>query len=230
VLIGGEEETERVTALLRQTHYDLGELLTVNPDSGDINNLRDIVRVYNIQEVIFCAKDMTSSAIIGHMSSIDNPKLEFKIAPPESLYIIGSNSVQSSADIFILDINSVSRNENRRKKRTLDVILATGLLLTWPITLFFVKKPFHFGRNILQVLFGKKTWVGFCVDGQAAAKLPSIRPGVLSPVHQSLVIMENPETTRKLNVLYAKDYRVVNDLNIVFRSFKQLGASEVLST
>lgn len=230
VLIGGEEETERVTGLLRQTHYDLGELLTVNPDSGDINNLRDIVRVYNIQEVIFCAKDMTSSAIIGHMSSIDNPKLEFKIAPPESLYIIGSNSVQSSADIFIMDINSVSRNENRRKKRTLDVMLATGLLLTWPITLFFVKKPFRFVRNIFQVLFGKKTWVGFYADGQAAAKLPSIRPGVLSPVHQSLASVRNPETTRKLNVLYAKDYRVVNDLNIVFRSFKQLGASEVLST
>lgn len=229
VLVGGEDETERVTGLLRQTHYELGELVSVNPDSDDINNLPDIVRVYNIQEVIFCAKDMTSSAIISHMSSIDNPRLEFKIAPPESLYIIGSNSVQSSSDIFIMDINSVSRHENRRKKRTLDVLLASGLLITWPVTLFFVKRPFRFVQNIVQVLLGKKTWVGFYANDPAAKKLPSIRPGVLSPVHQSLASADNPETTRKLNVLYAKDYRILNDLNIVFRSFNQLGSSDVIT-
>lgn len=227
VLVGGAEETERVSGLLRQTNYELGELVTIDPSSSDMNNLPDIVRVYNIQEVIFCAKDMSSGAIISHMSGIDNPRLEFKIAPPESLYIIGSNSVQSSADIFIMDINSVSRKENRRKKRTLDVLLGLGLLVSWPITLFFVRKPMRYARNILEVLIGRLTWVGFYGKDASASKLPSIRPGVLSPVHQSLEASGNPETTRKLNVLYAKDYRVINDLNIVFRSFNHLGSSEV---
>ena len=94
-----------------------------------------------------------------------------------------------------------------------------------PIIIWFMKRPFGLLSNIVNVLFGKRTWVGYIKDLNANENfhLPKIAEGVLNPLDGLEAGEPNEEGLLRLNMLYAKDYRVANDLNIVFKGFRNLG-------
>jgi lipopolysaccharide/colanic/teichoic acid biosynthesis glycosyltransferase len=92
------------------------------------------------------------------------------------------------------------------------------------VELFIVKKPFGFLANIFKVLFAKKSWVGFKITKEADNhKLPKTKTGILHPTD----VLKNPDITndtiQRLNLLYARDYKIMNDLNIIFTGFRELG-------
>jgi len=58
----------------------------------------------------------------------DSKKVSYKIAPPESMSIIGSNSIDTAGDLYVIDINSVSKDVNRRNKRVIDISVSFVLL------------------------------------------------------------------------------------------------------
>lgn len=62
------------------------------------------------------------------MSQVKRPELEFKIAPPESLFIIGSNSVEDPGELYVIDINNINKSVNKRNKRFIDLLLSVGFL------------------------------------------------------------------------------------------------------
>jgi len=230
-IVGDIEEIERVKLIVQQSSRGEYTFINVSTDSedknrqfvGQIGQLHDIVKVYTINEVIFCAKNTSSNRIISSMSLLD-PRINFKIAPPESLYIIGSGSISTSGDLYMLDVNAVNRTANKRNKRTLDIILSLSMLLLFPFLIFVVKNRLKFFRNIFQVLVGKKTWVGYASYSSDSyqKQLPAIRKGVISPTVGSMHT-EDEKHIRKMNVIYAKDYRVLTDLNLVLKGFRFLG-------
>ncbi|MFZ6052650.1 glycosyltransferase [Halocola ammonii] len=232
VIVGSKSEIERVQNLLSQTQSQVGFTAFLSPEdisdeefyNGTLSQLNEVLRIYNIDEVIFCAKDVSSREIIGAMSSLDSRKTDFKIAPPESLFIIGSNSIESSADLFILDVNSVSKTVNQRNKRLLDFTLALLFIITSPLLVWWVRKKAGFFANCFSVLLGKKTWVGFFSDEASGQKLPKIKNGVLPPVSRIHPSELNSETRQKLNLVYARDYRVGNDINVIFKNIASLGS------
>ena len=65
---------------------------------GNIIQIRDIVEINKVDELIFCAKDMTSQSIIKTMLQFTDKNIDFKIAPPESLSVIGSNSINTAGN------------------------------------------------------------------------------------------------------------------------------------
>ncbi len=89
LIIGEEEESKRVYGLLGKTGIKIDEVKYLGPEAGQngdrFNKWSETVKIYNINEVIFCAKSMPSQTIMDAMSTISAPELEFKIAPPESL-------------------------------------------------------------------------------------------------------------------------------------------------
>jgi O-antigen biosynthesis protein len=236
-LVGSGEEINRVKTILVQTNYEVGFMvqvspsLTINPgDVGHMHQLDEIVRVHNIDQVVFCARDVSSTDIISTMSAIEEKNVEFKIAPPESLYIIGSNSIETTGDVFMLDVNSVSLTRNQRAKRLFDVAVSLLFLPLLPILVFLVKKPAGLFANIFSVFTGKKSWVGYSPDIHssqemklASAKLPKLKSGVLNPLSIYPASARTAENIQKLNVVYAKDYRFSNDLSIVWNGRRDLG-------
>ena len=88
-----------------------------------------------------------------------------------------------------------------------------------------MKKPFGLLKNILLVLIGKRTWVGYIKDLNADQNfhLPKIAQGVLNPLDGLEAGELDEDGLVRLNMRYAKDYRIANDLNIVFKGFRQLG-------
>jgi hypothetical protein len=179
--------------------------------------------VYAIDEVIFCAKDIAAQEIIDQMSALQSSEVNFKIAPPESLSIIGSNSINTAGDLYIIDINSINRLNNRRNKRLFDFLSSILLLVSYPVTLFLVKNPGSYLLNILKVLTGIKSWSGYHPSQNPEHKLPGIRDGVLHPTDAFPEERLDEQTASRLNILYARDYKLSGEFRLLFKGFRNLG-------
>jgi len=233
VIIGEKEESERVSELLQQTGMNpsfiglVSYRHHVNNSNGFIGHLGQIVEIitiHKINEVIFCAKDVPAQVIIDKMSELKNEQVDYKIAPPESLSIIGSNSINTSGDLYVIDINAIIKKTNRRKKRMLDIMVSLMLLLLYPVAIFFVTHPVGLLRNIFSVLFSFKSWIGFTPNAHPeTSKLPKMKQGVLNPLDAFQNQNVPEETASRLDLLYARDYKLTNDLNILLKGVKNLG-------
>jgi len=233
IIVGEKVESERVSDLLSKTGMNpafIGQVSYhnhLNNPNGFIGNLRqidEIITIHKIDEVIFCAKDVPAQVIIDKMSELKHATVDYKIAPPESLSIIGSNSINTSGDLYVIDINAIIKRSNRRNKRMLDVAISTGLLLLYPIMMLIVRRPFGLFRNIIFVFFSFNSWVGYTHLSEAELhRLPKIKPGVLNPLDAFKNKNVPAEASSRLNLLYARDYKLTNDLNIILKGFRDLG-------
>lgn len=226
LVVGRSEEILRVEALLKDTFVSPGFIGHYEMDAlGDLSRLDEFIRIHKIGEVIFCAKDIPAQRIIDCMTQTNFPEVDFKIAPIESMFLIGSNSINTAGDLYTFGINAISKPTNRRSKRLFDVFLSLTLLSLSPLLAWFMKTPFGFMRNIFLVLMGKRTWVGYVNDRNEASTfhLPKLADSVLDPIDGLEAGHPDAEGITRLNLMYAKDYRVANDLNIVFKGFRELG-------
>ena len=230
-IIGKQEEFERVSGLLRQTSINTSLLVFISADDngnthkdyvGNINQIEEVIEIYKINEAIFCSRDISSQGIIDYMHTLVAADVDFKIAPPESLSIIGSNSIDTAGDLYIIDVNSIGKPKNKRNKRLFDVLSSFILFLFFPIFILVQENKLGFLKNIFAVLFGFKSWVGYGKDKHE--HLPKLRPSVLSPadaIKNNITI--NADTRNRLHLAYSKDYKIENDLNIVWKAVRALG-------
>jgi O-antigen biosynthesis protein len=233
VIVGEKNEAERVSDLLKKTLISPGYIGLVsykqhksntNGFIGYLKQIKEIILIHKIDEIIFCAKDVPSQEIMDQMSELKDYQVDYKIAPPESLSIIGSNSINTSGDLYVIEINAIIKRANRRNKRLLDVITSLGLLLFYPIAFFLVKNPFGLLRNIFMVLFNIRSWVGYSELSESETHhLPEIKKGILNPFDAFKKEPVPGEAISRLNLIYARDYRITNDLNIIFKGFRNLG-------
>ena len=231
-IVGGQPEVQRVADLLQKALSSpsfIGLVHTGNtlPEGqgylGIIKQIKDIINIYMIDELIFCAKDMPAENIIDQMSALQHSQVGFKIAPPESMSIIGSNSIDTAGDLYVIDINSIAKFQNRRSKRVFDVVTAIALLVSWPLTMFVVQNPLYFLRNIIFVLFGLRSISGYCPEDRTDHKLPDIRKGILHPTDVLDRTNPDPQTIGRLNMLYARDYKIANEFRLLYKGFRKLG-------
>jgi O-antigen biosynthesis protein len=233
VIIGSTAEAHRVFSIVSHTEIIPDLVGIVDPVEnrvlagyiGHIGQIDEIVKVNRVDELIFCGSDITSRKIITTMLRFTDAGMDFKIAPPESLSVIGSNSNSSMGDLYVLHFNTLSRKLNRRKKRLIDIALSVFFVVTSPVMLFAVKNRIGFIRNIFRVLAGLDSWVGyFRTTGGNHPGLPLIRPGVLTPADVNTAeILAADGMAEKINLNYAREYRIMNDLQIVMKGFRELG-------
>ncbi len=229
IIVGSLEESQRVEHLIRHTANQISTIYFVSSGTesndnqiGRINQLDSLVKEYKIDELIFCAKDCSANIILEWMNTLNTANLDFKIAQPDTIYLIGSNSIETSGDLYVLNINQISSEKNVRYKRLFDILCALFLLMTLPITIWFFKNKLNYTKNILRVLSGKKSIVGYFVprENELKANLPFIKEGILTPSTINRFIDAN--TQHKINLIYARDYTIVKDLLILLKNFKSL--------
>ncbi|MCX6282732.1 MAG: glycosyltransferase [Bacteroidetes bacterium] len=235
VIIGEKEESERVADLLQKTGMNPAfvGLVSFRPNKGNLNGfigdleqIKDIIIIHKIDEVIFCAKDIPAQVIIDKMSELKDAQVDYKIAPPESLSIIGSNSINTSGDLYVVDINAITKKSNLRSKRVFDLTAGLIILILYPLFIFLVRKPISLARNLALVFFARKSWVGYTpVSGSHVQHVPMIKKGVLNPMDALKSKEISEEDKNRLNILYARDYHLANDINILFKGFRNLGRS-----
>lgn len=229
-IIGEEAEFNRVAALLKETQANPGFVGFVSAEIngvhnpfyiGKINQIDEIIKVHEINEIIFCAKDISSQFIINNMLTLVSSGVDFKIAPPESLSIIGSNNIDTAGDLYMIDVNSISKSNNKRNKRLLDIGVSILAIVFCPILIFIQENKSNYILNCLNVLFGFYSWVGY---GKITDKsLPEIKRSVLSP--SMLLDGELDSNKMKLaNLRYAKDYNIEKDVVMIWKLRRKLGS------
>ncbi|PLW92184.1 MAG: glycosyltransferase [Marinilabiliales bacterium] len=233
VIIGDYDEAERVRQIIEKSTLDISFMEIVSPEPlnghknenfiGGIDQIDEIVNIYKVNEVVFCAKSLSAREIIDAMANLNQKTMDFRIAPPETLYIIGSQNINYPVDHYVYDINNISKARNLRRKRVLDINTAFVLLIFFPLTFFIVRNPFRYFLNIFSVLLGFRSWVGFNNSIPLDHKLPNIKKGILNPVDFTRKPIDNPATIDNLNILYARDYKVWYDIQVIIRAFRQLG-------
>lgn len=222
-IIGSKEEFLRVKELISQTRTLESQFIHFDNEEAKekINKIDELIKVYGLSEVVFCAADLTSSHIIRLMSLSTNKTVDFKIAPPESLYVIGSNSIDKKGDLFILDVNSITKQENKKKKRIFDLLTSITLLVLTPIFIWFSKSKGGYVPQLVSVLTGNRTMVGYSGKVSGHSDLPVIKQGII-PVVESYL---NADIQNKMNMLYARDYKWRTDLITVIKNLSKVGSS-----
>ncbi len=231
LLVGGREETRRVTTLLGNVgitpHYQ--GCVALHPEAvgngdyfvGHIGQLADLIHYYKIDEVIFCGHDMSTQEIISHMATLQDTGVTYKIAPSEGDYIIGSEVINSMEDLYAIDLYTLAGNLQRRNKRLVDIMIALLALVLSPLLLWLQHNKRSYFAHCCQVLVGCKSWVGYEGD---EPDLPQLRPGILTPLN--LLPGRNKAqlalNAHRLNVRYAKNYRLATDLSIILRNLRNL--------
>lgn len=235
LIIGKEDECKRVRSLLYEADVNIDVVGYVWPDEqspnyqqiyiGHLGQLKEMVQVFTIDELIFCAKDISTQQTMAYMLQIGS-HVNYKTVPPESLSIIGSNSKNTAGDLYTIDINlQLHQQRHQRNKRLLDIAVCTISLFLFPLIFFLVEKPLHFWHNWLKVVLAQLSWVGYVpIPNTNKVELPSIKKGVLTP----LDMFTEPNsleshTIQRLNLLYAKDYHPQTDVNIITKAIKKMG-------
>ncbi len=227
IIAGDKDECARVETLIRTTQQQPNIIGYVFPETdathpkylGATRQLQEVVKIYQVTEIIFCAKNIPADHIMQTMSGTAT-EIEYKIAPPESEFIIGSNSINTRGELYVVDLNSVNKTNNKRRKRMLDIGISLFFISFLPLFIFIPKSIGGFIANIFSVIFGKKTWVAY---SKVHSNLPKLRNGVLSPSDAIKGDLPDELTKEKLDILYAKDYSTKLDLNIVLKSLRKLG-------
>lgn len=230
-IAGHPEEAARVREILQQTRIksEFSGFISIDETDrgagyiGSLNQLNEIVRINRIDEIIFCAENISSAEIIRAMLELTSLGTDFKIAPPESISIIGSNSIHTAGDLYVVHINAIGSPANRRNKRIFDFITAFTALVLSPVFIWFFRKKSHFLKNTWQVLTGKKSWVGYAQSVENQPELPAIRTGILSPADMFDNSSSEPKRNHRLNVLYARNYSVLTDAEILLKGWKNIG-------
>ena len=232
VIVANDTEAQRIRQLIEQSQMKINVVGLVRqlPDEknspsdllGNLSQLEEIIRIHKIEELIFSAGDLSSQDIINIMLKLVGLNVDYKIAPPESLSIIGSNSIDTAGELYVVQFNAITKEANRLNKRLLDLGFGLFFLLGFPVLCWTVPDKKGFLKNIFSVLFARKSWVGFAGNEDTKARLPLIRPGILTPADQ--FGRELPEEKKmEIDMVYAKNYRILQDVELIFHAWKKLG-------
>lgn len=228
IIVGSMEESNRVQNMLKQINSKISSIYFVSADDhkndkqiGISTQLDQLVNKYSVDELIFCAKDISAQEIINWMATLGHLDLDFKIAQPESMFLIGSNSINSAGDLYIYNLNEISKKSKKRMKRTIDFVFSFLALIFSPFLIWSYENKLSFLKNMFLCLIAKKTLVGYeYTKSKENEQLPNIKKGILSPFDGLKV---NDETIReKLNLIYARDYNIFKDLEIIQKAWQKL--------
>jgi hypothetical protein len=232
LIVGSLNEGLRTQKLLDAigfNAYSLGIVSPANVDTissqflGNINDLDDICRINQIDDIIFCSKDVTATQIMHWMSKMGG-KYQFRIMQASNASIISSYSKNDPGELFTYRIHlNLADNRFLRQKRLFDLTFCFIYMILIPFFLLFQRK------NILRrmgrwftVLKGERTWIGYgkITSNDEKHSLPPIPEGVLTLSDISYALNKKYPSEEKVlgeNIIYARHYTFNTDVNNLFQ-------------
>jgi GT2 family glycosyltransferase len=231
-IVGTPAEAQRARQLLAAAQVPATIIGYIAPEAAPTNalspdylgttaELPELVRLYGLNELIFCGQDLSVRELIDLMRSPPaQPEVAYKILPEGSQYIIGSSSKDAPGDYYTLHATlRLHQPAQRRSKRLLDLVASTLVLAAAPALLWGQRRPAGLLPNCWRVLRGRLTWVGLRYTAGAAGP-----PAVLSPADAAGATAPLSAATRqRLEHLYAKDYEPELDMRVLWRGWRGLG-------
>jgi GT2 family glycosyltransferase len=111
IIVSDPEGYKGVKELLELSsrEYVITGRVSISPDDiseevlGNLQQLKEVVRINKIKEVIFASRNLNSSVIIGSIHSLADSNVSLKIASSDEKYILGSRYVNPKEYVISLD-------------------------------------------------------------------------------------------------------------------------------
>ena len=225
-IIGTEEEFKEVNDIMQKAGMEervLGRIEVNNGNAnatGNLEDLHQLLKTYSIKEIIFCEGTLSFKKIIGLVKAIPK-QVRIKFHAAASAGIIGSDNTRTSGKFISADKKiKLSQPVSKRNKNFIDVVISICFIITFPVHFITQKKPIRFFRNVFDVLFLKRTWVGYSFPDPF---LPKIKTGILTTTGLPSSLNTLPaESLAASDKWYATDYEVWEDVKIIWRGYKYL--------
>jgi len=230
-IIGDQKESDKVRNLVEHTQLYSSIVGTISPVStqneeylGELTELATLKNKHQINEAIFCAKNVNYDSVIQTLIQFQETDIQFKLAHTNDMFVLGSTDLNTSGELHTIKVLGIESTENKRLKRLIDISFSLICLLLSPILFLFQENKKFYFSNITEVLKGKKSWVGFD-NPENSGELPRIKPGVLSlkmslPKHEEL----SSTSSSRINRVYAKDYSIWKDIEVIKKNLNRLGS------
>jgi len=210
-VVGDTAERQRTIQILNQAGID-----AVIVETENIAELSSLQKMFDVNEIIFCAASFQYKSIINAIKNLGK-QTEYKIINPGSDVIIGSNSKNTAGDIYADETAyALSNPLTLRKKRLMDFSVAVLSLLLFPVMIITIRNAGTYFSSCIEVLKGKKTWIGYCGTSNDFEALPKIPQAVFAIDKAKNTNAEN--RALELNKLYAKRYKVSDDLLLLMKT------------
>jgi hypothetical protein len=228
LIVGSPKEYEEAVQLMNEAGMKekvLGRVAVTENDPSAIgywSKLDMLLQAVPFREAVFCEGTLSFKDIIGVMQTT-GASIKVKLHAGGSHSIVGSDSKESSGEAVSKE-NGIRLADpyNRRLKRLQDIAVSLCALLSFPVHLIGVKKPFRFFANCLAVLFAQKTWVGYSTEEK---NLPVLRQPVIAcngipfTIKQELPV----ESLQMVDYWYARDYEPSQDIKLIWKMYRRLG-------
>jgi hypothetical protein len=216
LLVGTPDETNRVRELYKRVAGSRQQVADscsqLNPTGYPLpatsSHLQDLIRIEHVEEVVFCGGDI--GAVINLMASLRTTGVEYKMAPAEGDFIIGSDSILSPDDLYLDDLDAISTDSCRRNKRLFDVGVSLLLLALSPVLFWSQQRKKHYFGHCMNVLVGRFSWVGY-----------RGRRGIFTPADIA-VGNPSPEVQERLMLRYMRRYKTATDAAILLRNWRRI--------
>jgi GT2 family glycosyltransferase len=225
VVVGNKEERLRVRDLAQQLYTNSTLLLTFslveekNMEKecvGMFSDLAQWIRIFDIDEVILCSKDLSIKDIILILTQYKDEKIDIKVAPSDMTAIIGANSMSSLETKYEFRPQSLQHSLNRRKKRFFDICSSVLLLLSFPFYFFTIHKKFTYLKNVWKILNGKQTWIAYHIQNEKFTK-----PALLFPEDFFHITFSSSKTINQIHQVYTENYSILHDIRIVCKNLRK---------
>ncbi len=231
VVVGSAESFAAVEALLSAEpsppgvvgRVDIGEEAG-NRVLGPLAALPEILYTTGAGEAIFCAgdADLSYADILRQMQRC-GADYEYRIWRPGAVVLVGTSGGVRATDAAARQY-PLADPAHRRAKRVVDVGLAVLLLALSPLLVWSQRKPGGFFRHCAQVLWGRRTWVGYARPAAAVEEgLPYLRTGVVPPMNLLAGFVPSAVAQHESDRAYARSHRPGTDLLYIARNFRWLG-------
>jgi len=228
LIVGSQQEYEKILQLMKRAGLQERVFVRVAVDDNDqsaIGNWKKLPALslsIPLREVIFCEGTLSFANIIESVQQLPR-HTRVKFYAHNSNSIISSDSKDTSGETLSYEKRfKLADPYIRRLKRFLDVAVSVFAIITFPVHLIFIKKPFSFFGNCFAVLFAQKTWIGYATN---EIDLPKLRSAVIAsngiPLSSKQPVPE--ESLQMADQWYARDYDPVNDLLLIGKLYRDLG-------
>lgn len=229
-IVAGKESGLKLSQTLKSVHSH-SEFYYISPFNNDPNSwftnslesLPDVVRTLKINEVVYSSEDMTMKEIIRSMTEM-GPSVTFKIGSDDSLSIVGSNDKDRQGELITLDMQyNLNSKTQKRYKRLTDFIVSLVMIPFLPALFIIGGLKISVILNVLRVLSGKATWVGYGGESDDYSFLPEIPKAVIKYPIQGRHLFYGDKHFKNSNIEYAKLFNIGKDLRVIVTNLFRLG-------
>ncbi len=202
------------------------------PRLGSSSQLRDIVRIHAIDEIIFAANGLPNQAVLSLMQTLRDLPVEFKTLVADGSHIIGKARVEDLSIPLLPAVATHGRMSPSTGRRLAHRLLAVLGLLMRPFVeavCIVIRRPALFSlrskmRALHLVVLSRLSLIGYHKgDGFIPPAEWNITEGLFSVSETLSIRRPTPADLERAWLFYAHSRSISLDLGIVFRSLRGSG-------